>query len=116
MCVLITHPSFTRRLQTEKLLELCQTTLPKVLPQIEHLFSKSTGEKGMLVGSCKNPTFVEYTLLYLLSCFLVLQPSVLSSYPLLTEFYEKINAREGIKGHKFEKLNGTWDGNRKICD
>jgi len=68
------------------------------------------------------PSFPEFTLFYNVFAMLVLQPSALSSFPLLSKWYhDRMSNRKGIKeylesGRKPAQLNYLKTAEGKICD
>ncbi|KAL7415275.1 hypothetical protein BDY24DRAFT_382421 [Mrakia frigida] len=103
-----------------QLTALCQITAPKILAQYEYLLSQSKGPKGTFIASEK-PSFPEFTLLHIVSGLLILSPSTLKAFPLLSTWYEKMISRAGIasylaSGRKPTMLNGSANGQNKVCE
>ncbi|GAA5977446.1 hypothetical protein JCM11641_000966 [Rhodosporidiobolus odoratus] len=101
----------------EQLTLFIKEYVPKVLKQLEHMFKENSSEAGYLVDD--KPSFAEFHLLYLLRVLCVLNPSILSSYPTLQAWQQRMNGRPGIKaylesGRVKEMLNGTDTAQKAI--
>ncbi|GAA6055660.1 hypothetical protein JCM3770_003399 [Rhodotorula araucariae] len=94
--------------------ELVKTTVPKVMKQFEYIFAHNKSEAGYLAFD--QPSYAEFHLLYLLHALQKLQPSLLSAYPALAAWEERMRARPGLKRYQpvHKMLNGNANGQGEV--
>ncbi|GAA5889731.1 hypothetical protein JCM6882_004303 [Rhodosporidiobolus microsporus] len=92
--------------------------VPKILAQFEHLFAKNQAASGYL--AYEKPSFAEFHLLYLLHALSHLNPSLLSSFPTLSAWNDRMKARPALKaywesGKMKAMLNVSESGQKALC-